>query len=252
MQKFKLDGSYLGRIVGAGRTAGGNLLGIYAVSGRSEMSKLRRAAIVGNAVQIVPLGELTPQQEASKDLIIYRAISVEPESQTLIISNGKQTDPIYHLICHCRLSLYDTIYAIMYTMGFEPDRYQTPRLAGLVIPQPSPRRLLSMVIANEKQSEGKQVDVALLDAGSPGEITFISTYTGDIENPQSPTLNRYADWLHSTKVDGDSATEIVQELYDAMDERVRVAAVAAVAARIPDRMPAPLQTLWRSAAAIGR
>jgi len=228
MQKIMGEGSYPGRVVGVGRTASGKPLAVYAVSGRSEMSKLRKAVIVGNSIQIVPLGELTPEQEASKDLIIYRAISIDTENQTLIVSNGKQTDPAYNLICHYGLDLYNAAYATMYTMGFEPDRYMTPRLLGAVLPHPNMRRLLSMVVSDRTQPEGKRADVVLLDAGLPAEVSFITTYTGDLNNPQSPALDRHADWIHSAKVDGNSAGEIAQELYNAMDEKLRVTAVAAM------------------------
>lgn len=228
MQEIMGKGSYPGRIVGAGRTASGKPLVIYAVTGRSEMSKQRKAVIVGNTVEITPLGELTPDQEASKDLIIYRAISINTKTWDLVVSNGKQTDPIYQLICGYRLSLYDAMYSAMYTMGFEPDRLSTPRLAGIVLPKPNLQRSLSMVVSDKTQPEGKRADVALLDAGSDGEVDFIATYTGDFDNPQAPILSRHADWIYSAEVEGDSASEIAQELYDALYNKVRVATVAAV------------------------
>lgn len=228
MKKIMGEGSYPGRIVGVGCTPSGKPLAVYAVSGRSEMSKLRKAVIVGNSVQITPLGELTPEQEANKDLIIYRAISVNIANQALVVSNGKQTDPIFHLICHYGLSLYDAIYATMYTMGSEPDRYKTPRLAGLVLPHTNVKRILSMVAADETQPEDKRAEVALLDAGTSGQVEFICTYTGDFDNPKAPELNWHKDWIYSAGVESDSANEIAQELYDAMDEKVRVSAVAAV------------------------
>jgi IMP cyclohydrolase len=228
MNKIMGEGSYPGRVVGVGRTNSGKPLAVYAVTGRSEMSKLRKAVIVGNSVQITPLGELTPEQEANKDLIIYRAFSINIANQALVVSNGKQTDPIFHLICHYGLSLYDALYATMYTMGSEPDKYKTPRLAGLVLPRPSVRRLLSMVVADETQPEGKRADVAMLDAGEAGKVEFICTYTGDLENPKAPELKWQKDWIYSAKIESDSASEIAQELYDSLDEKVRVATVSAV------------------------
>jgi IMP cyclohydrolase len=228
MNKIMGEKSYPGRMVGVGCTPSGKPLAVYAVTGRSEMSKLRKAVIVGNSVQITPLGELTPEQEANKDLIIYRAISINNASQALVVSNGKQTDPIFSLICHYGLSLYDALYATMYTMGFEPDKIKTPRLSGLVLPRPSVKRLLSMVVADETQPEGKKADVAMLDAGESGQIEFICTYTGEFENPKSPELKWQKDWIYSAKIESDSAGEIAQELYDALDEKVRVATVSAV------------------------
>jgi len=228
MEKLLGEGSYPGRIVGAGRTASGKLLAIYAITGRSEMSKMRKAVIVGNSVQIVPLGKLTPEQEASKDLIIYRAMNINITDQTLVVSNGKQTDPMYSLICHYGLSLYDAAYATMYTMGFEPDRYRTPRLMGIVLPKPNARRLLSMVAADDSEPEGKRADVAILDSGSAGQVEYIATYTGDFENPSSPVLDWHKNWIYTTKVNAISASDIASEVYEALDEKVRVAAIAAV------------------------
>jgi IMP cyclohydrolase len=228
MKKLLGEGSYPGRIVGVGRTKSGKPLAIYAVTGRSEMSKLRKAVVVGNSVEITPLGKLTPEQEANRDLIIYQAMSINRANQALVVSNGKQTNPIFHLICHYNLGLYDALYSAMYTMGFEPDKYKTSRIAGIVLPNPNIRRVLSMVVDDETQPEGKRVDVALLDAGTAGHIEFICTYTGDLENPRSPELSWQKNWIYSAEVEGDSANEIAQELYDALDENVRVAAVAAI------------------------
>lgn len=228
MKKLLGEGSYPGRIVGVGCTKSGKPLAIYAVTGRSEMSKMRKAVIVGNSVEIMPLGELTPEQEANKDLIIYRAMIVNRSDRALVLSNGKQTDPIYHLICYYSLGLYDSLYSTMYTLGFEPDKLQTPRLAGMILPNPNIRRVLSIVVADKEQPGGKLVDVALLDAGIPGKVEFISTYTGDFDNPKSPELNWHKDWVYSADVQEDTADEIAQEVYDALNEKVRVTAIAAV------------------------
>ncbi len=229
MQAIMGKGSYPGRIVGLGVTKSRKPLAIYAVSGRSEMSKERRAAIVNDGVQIEPLGELTPEQEASKDLIIYRAIRIDVSSKGLVVSNGRQTDPVYDLIFHYGLGVRDAIYATMYTMGFEPDRLCTPRLAGVFRLQSAHiERALSMVVADDGQPSGKHVEALLLDPIDPGKVSFITTYTGDFENPQAPVLEKQDNWIYSTAVEGDSAEEIAQELYEAVDANVRVAAVAAV------------------------
>lgn len=228
MQKILGEGSYPGRILGVGQTKSGKLLAIYALTGRSEMSKQRRAVIVGNSVQITPLGELTPEQEKNKDLIIYRAMSIHVPNRTLVLSNGKQTDPIFNLICHYGLSIHDALYATMYTMGFEPDSLKTPRIAGIILTSPHAKRILSMVVEDKTQPEGKMADIATLDAGTPGMIDLISTYTGDYDNPKAPELNLHKNWIHTLNVEGDSAEEIAQEVYDALDEKVRVSAISAV------------------------
>ena len=228
MKKLLGEGSYPGRVVGVGRTKSGKPLAVYAVTGRSEMSKMRKAVVIGNNVEITPLGKLTPEQEANRDLIIYRAMSINRTDQALVLSNGKQTDPIFHLICYYSLGLYDSLYSTMYTMGFEPDSLKTPRIAGIVLPKPMVRRVLATVVADETQPEGKQSDVALLDAGTAGQIELIATYTGDYDKPQSPVLDWHKDWVYSAEVVEDTADEIAQEVYNALDEKVRVAAVAAV------------------------
>ena len=228
MQKILGEGSYPGRIVGVGRTKSGKPLAVYALTGRSDMSKQRRAVIVGNSVQITPLGELTPEQEKSKDLIIYRAMSIHVPSRTLVLSNGKQTDPIFNLTCRYGLSIHDALYSAMYTMGFEPDSLKTPRIAGLILTSPYVKRILSMVVEDKTQPEEKMAEIATLDAGTPGIVDLISTYTGDYDSPKAPELNLHKNWIHSLNVDGNSAMEIAQEVYDALDEKVRVSAISAV------------------------
>ena len=228
MQKILGEGSYPGRIVGVGRTKSGKPLAVYALTGRSDMSKQRRAVIVGNSVQITPLGALTPEQEKSKDLIIYRAMSIHVPSRTLVLSNGKQTDPIFNLTCHYGLSIHDALYSAMNTMGFEPDSLKTPRIAGLILTSPYVKRILSMVVEDKTQPEEKMAEIATLDAGTPGMVDLISTYTGDYDNPKAPELNLHKNWIYSANVEGNSAIEIAQEVYDALDEKVRVSAISAV------------------------
>lgn len=228
MEQIIGKGSYPGRIVGVGCTNSGKPLAIYAVTGRSEMSKQRKAVIIGNNVQIAPLGKLTPEQEANKDLIIYRAMSINISDQTLVVSNGKQTDPVINLVCNYGLSLYDSTFSAMYTMGYEPDKLMTPRLLGVILPKPNVRRLLSMVVADNTQPEGKRADVALLDPGLPGQVEFICTYKGNPENPESPILDMHKNWIYTTKIQNDLAKDIAQEVYDALDEKYRVSTIAAV------------------------
>jgi IMP cyclohydrolase len=53
--------AYLGRLVGVGLTKNNRPCGVYAVSGRSEMSKKRIAEIKYPAVIIGPSEKLTPR-----------------------------------------------------------------------------------------------------------------------------------------------------------------------------------------------
>ena len=229
MQSILGEGSYPGRVVGLGITKSGKPLAIYAISGRSEMSKQRRSVIVGNSVQIEPSGELTPEQEASKDLIIYRAIAVDEATNTLVVSNGKQTDPIFDLICYDDFGVVQAAYAAMYTMGFEPDSLSTPRVAGVFRPTDDGAEcILSEVVANDAKPSGKDTQVLPLASAEAGRASYVATYTGDFASPAAPSLAQESDWVYSASVDGESAEEIAQELYDAVNADVRVTAVAAV------------------------
>ena len=219
MEPLKTDqGSYLGRIVGMGLTSDGNPLLLYGVSGRSEMSKQRMAVadIHAGIVRIDPIGELTPEQEANRDLIIYNAMKLNPE--LAVISNGRQTDEIFDLVT--RFHDPNRLLTVLYGMGPEPDKYGTPRIGGVFFNNEAQE---GIVFKDEEIPEGKRVKIWPVNLRR-GMIEFTSTYNGSISNPEPPTYP----YTISRRVSGTSVQELAHEMYDAIDSDLVVCAVAAV------------------------
>jgi len=219
MEPLKTDqGSYLGRIVGMGLTSDGNPLLLYGVSGRSEPSKQRRAYpdIHAGIVRIDPIGELTSEQEAIRDLIIYNAMKLNPT--LAVVSNGRQTDEIFDLVT--RFHNPNRLLTVLYGMGPEPDKYSTPRIGGAFYNNGAKEGIAfkDEALPAKKRSEIWQVDLGR------GRVEFTSTYNGSISNPEPPPHP----YTISRRVSGGSAQELAQELYDAIDPNIVVCAVAAV------------------------
>lgn len=116
--------SYPGRGIVLGCSEDGSRLSVaYFIMGRSQNSRNRVFEEEGDAVTIYP-ADATKVEDPS--LIIYSPIRVLGES--LIVSNGDQTDTIYDFIKEG-----NTFEEALSTREFEPDMPNwTPRISGIM------------------------------------------------------------------------------------------------------------------------
>ena len=116
--------SYVGRGIVIGKTANGKkAVAAYFIMGRSENSRNRVFAEVGEDVEIFPYDS---SKVKDPSLIIYYPI--RKLENNLIVTNGDQTDTIYEFI-----KAGKTFTQALATREFEPDAPNyTPRISGML------------------------------------------------------------------------------------------------------------------------
>jgi len=210
--------AYLGRVVGVGINEDYKVFAVYAVSGRSEMSKTRKAITDGRVVRIVPSGELTKEQKKMGDLIFYDAIRADEEKRRAVISNGKQTDPI---LSNLSDAFNDPITSIEKGFeelgGAEPDKYRTPRIAGVIIN--GPMAALGIVTENDSRSSNIYLP-------SQSRCKYVSTYKGDPKDPKKIVIPETVVPTGDFDLYGKNAQKLANNMYDWMDPELVVCTAA--------------------------
>lgn len=157
--------SYVGRIIGAGRTASGTLALAYRVSSRSFPN--RDAERHGDTVRIVPRAG---SADASSDspYIAYECLLWN--ERYAVASNGTQTRPIFERL-KAGNSVRDALVAVLAGLDREFDAHDTPRICA-VVDRASDIAYLGSVCADA-------LSVAPI-AIKPGQMAYISTYGGPL------------------------------------------------------------------------
>ena len=216
------NGPYPGRQLFLGITEKGNPAFAYLVTGRSSASRERKAIGVEDSIIMGPLGN-TPYDP----LRHYTAVKLDNGIGLAAVSNGIQTDAIYETY---RL-LYNVdsppskgyLKKIMDGARHEPDGLHTPRIAGVIINpagKTDPVYLISI-----KTNVGPATVWKLQPA--PGTLIGISTYSGDMEKPESFKIG---DGLPVLQLDAETPEEIAGFIYGIsaetnQGEDIRVCAV---------------------------
>jgi IMP cyclohydrolase len=220
--------AYFGRIIGLGMTENERPFGVYAVSGRSDTSRERKARIVEDIdhpdddvmmVEIGSLGELTEEQEAQRNLIFYSCMMVSGDDR-LIISNGKQTDEIagsdYINEDNYEKAIIDGFSRMD---GAEPDDYKTPRIAAVVDPDILISPALG-IVSEHGSAVGKIHDVR--------QAVYISTYKGNYRDPREVVIPELKLPAGNLGVTGKTAQELADSMYNGMDQGLVVCAASAL------------------------
>ena len=167
---------YPGRGILLGRSADGlRAVAAYFIMGRSENSRNRvftprDGGIVTEAAD--------PSKMTDPSLIIYAPVRV-PDPQTLIVTNGDQTDTIYDA-----LEAGGTFDSALRTRTFEPDAPNfTPRISGLLtVDGQGMRYKLAILKSGDGDPDGAQRFFYEYDNPKAGEGHLIHTYQED-SNP---------------------------------------------------------------------
>ena len=195
-------GPYPGRQLFLGLTLDKRMCAAYLVTGRSKESRERKAVIAGSGIRIGPLGN-TPYDA----LRHYTAVRFD-ESGIIAISNGIQTDAVfevYKLLNNVQSSLStDYMVKIMDGANSEPDSLHTPRLSAVGIQQ-NPAFLAISIKTFEKPAAAVKIEP------QPGFLTGVSTYRGELENPQAADPSAEFPRLNFS---GKTAAELAGSLYD--------------------------------------
>ncbi len=200
------NGPYPGRQLFLGLTQESQPCFAYLVTGRSLASRERLAVAIENAVRIGPVG--TAQYDPLRH---YSAVKFDPLSGILAVSNGIQTEAVletYKLLHytgnHPDMSFLEKI---LDGAGAEPDPpLNTSRIAGIITKGGDGKSVFIIGIkAYERPAKGWQI------SPSPGTITGISTYKGDMEKPEDTDPNSTPAKL---EFKGHSPQELADFLFD--------------------------------------
>jgi len=127
-QQREIHMMYVGRIVSVGKTADGQLCAAYRVSSRSFPN---RSAVVGNGkVSIVP----KPGFESDifkNPYIAYNCVRIVCDGAVAVVTNGGQTDFIAEKMAG-GMSARDALILTSFSMDYEKDDYNTPRISAVV------------------------------------------------------------------------------------------------------------------------
>lgn len=152
---------YVGRIVAVGRTRAGRLAALYRVSSRSFPN--RQAQVKDDIVSIVPKDGF--EGDVYKNpYIAYNCVKII--GKTAVATNGSQTDPIAEKIA-LGLPVRDAFAAVLLSLDYEKDDYNTPRI-GAAVTRGEDAGTLGVVRDN-----GVEVCRLVLEEG---ECRFVSTY----------------------------------------------------------------------------
>lgn len=226
---------YLGRVIGVGATGNGKPFAVYAVSGRSEGSRERKLVIKEDSVWTDCLGEPTPEQLKKKDIYFYPAIKTGRKrmwsnkriGNYAIVSNGIQTETIEE--CLQETSPKESVKYALRSHGHEGlvgDRYNTPRIAGISLPDKRSYNHDVIGIVTEDSL------FSLFSERREGELEFLPTYVGGFNESIDNYDVKLPLWFDRgdmiVKVDSTDADGLAEEFYEWMNQDLVVSAAAAV------------------------
>ena len=218
------NGPYPGRQLFLGMTMSGSPAVAYLVTGRSPASRERKASPLNSGIIIGPIGN-----QPYDPLRHYTCITYDNVSGTIAVSNGIQTDAIfetYKLLFNTNsLPTKGFMENILDGAQAEPDSMHTPRIAGVVTNSNDNQPVFILGI--------KRHDIPAktywLEA-TPGTLIGISTYNGNLENPQAFDTEA---GLAKIEFKGKTAIELAEHLFEISKaayngEDIRVCAVGSI------------------------
>ncbi len=119
---------YVGRFIAVGKTEDGTPFALYGVCSRSFPD--RTVEVKEDRAHVVP----TDPETALNPYVTYTCMRVV--KGRLVVTNGAQTDPIADRISRGEPDR-DAVIQVTYSMDYEHDEYDTPRISAAVSPNGS-------------------------------------------------------------------------------------------------------------------
>jgi IMP cyclohydrolase len=147
-----------------------------------------------------------------------------------VVSNGIQTEAIFEtyrlLLIAGTAPTGDYLEKILDGAGAEPDSLNTPRIAGVVTSTSDEKKSVFIIGI---VTEGAPASASEIKP-EPGVLTGISTYRGDLANPEA--FNPASE-LPRLQCDGKTAKDLAEYLFDISEatnqgEDIRVCAIGGV------------------------
>ena len=217
------NGPYPGRQLFIGVSMNGSPAVAYLVTGRSPASRERKASPLDNGIIIGPLGN-----QPYDPLRHYTGLKHDNGSGIMAVSNGIQTEAIfetYKLLFNTNsIPSKDYMEKILEGAQAEPDSLHTPRIAGIVTNGADNRPVFFIGIKrHDIPARAFQVEPVA------GSLSGLSTYKGNLENPEPNDPNGVA----KIEFKGKTAIELAEHLFEISKaayngDDVRVCAVGAI------------------------
>ena len=213
-------GAYPGRQLFIGTTVDNRAALAYLVTGRSSPSRARKGILRESNVIIGPTGD-----QPYDPLRHYTAVKFDNNTGIAVVSNGIQTEAIfeaYRLLFHTESSpTGDYLEKLLEGARAEPDSLNTPRIAGVVTGGE-----VALVGIKRHDMPARAFKVK----PEPGMLVGVSTYKGELENPQSfdPVSG-----LLKLEFKGNTPQELAEHLFDISStsyegDDIRVCSVGAI------------------------
>ena len=199
------SGPYPGRQLFLGLTASQQPCLAYLVTGRSPETRQRKAIAIENGVRMGPLGDtaLIPLR------FHYPILKYDNSSGLGVVTNGLQTEAIYEtyklLFDVGTLATHDYMSKLLEGANAEPDSLHTPRIAGAIIINKGSPVFIIGIKTNNAPAAAYQV------APAAGHLTGISTYQGNLDNPEPTSPTARLSWI---EFGGSTPQDLAKTLYD--------------------------------------
>jgi len=219
------NGPYPGRQLFLGLTPDGNPSLAYLVTGRSPQSRERVGVTIGSGIRMGPLGN-----QPYDPLRHYTAVKYDNTNGLVVVSNGIQTEAIfetYRLLYNVESAPAGSyVKMLMDGANAEPDSLHTPRISGVITKNTADSEpvFIISIKTNNAPAMGCQVKP------KPGTMIGISTYKGELENPEA--FDQDFD-LPVLEIEGKTPDEIAKYIYDISEasyrgDDIRVCAIGGV------------------------
>jgi IMP cyclohydrolase len=201
---------YPGRLIIIGQEKkGGNILAVYAITGRSASSQARKLEQEGDTIWVKPTDRDLLKQ-GNIDLLIYPSLFCLP--QGLAVSNGKQSVDVMACLGQGESAAEILAFALK-NWDYEPDAPNfTPRISGCILPNKSVA--LSLIKRAADDSTIRNIYEFSL---TPGKGRMIMTYEGENKDP----LPSYIGEPEDIEIVGTSAQEVAENIYDSLGPKER-------------------------------
>ncbi len=220
------NGPYPGRQLFIGLTSDARPALVYLVTGRSPQSRARLAVAAGDSIRIDPLG----QQEHVPLRFHYPSVKFDNDTGMAVVTNGIQTEAIFEtyrlLLIAGTAPTGDYLEKILDGAGAEPDSLNTPRIACVVTSTGDDKKPVFVIGIVTEFAPASAFEIK----PEPGVLTGISTYRGDLANPEAFDP---ASELPRLKCDAKTAQDLAEYLFDISEatnqgEDIRVCAIGGV------------------------
>ncbi len=209
---MSLLNNYPGRIIIVGKTIDENVFALYAITGRSSVSRARKMICdeKEKTIFVVPTNE-SELEKGNRELLIYSSMWW---GNGIVVSNGKQTESLIEYAKQ-NLSPREVLENGLAQWSYEPDEpHFTPRISAC-ISNTGKECVMSILNRNENGKEEQSFFDMKIENG---KAKYISTYNGENINP----LPSFVGEPRELFLQSSSSKEMCEEVFAMLNKEFRV------------------------------